>query len=283
METRKILVGIDFGPVTDIVLQYASFFAKALGASLNLLYVIDYLITPPSYLTPYMENEKKIAIKNFALLKKQLTDAGIKAESDVIVGRLHESFVTIIEKKKSDMLILGFNPHAFRRSSAEKLIKGLKMPMLVVRGEKSVASRKVKVNVERILCPVDFSEMSEKALKIAKELRGIFSSKLDILHIYPSYLIKKKLKKKEYEKLVEKSIKQEENRFNTFLRKSFIDGSGIIDEGEPDKKIVSFAKENDTDLIVIGARGLGLIKGMIIGSVTDAILKTSPCPVLVIH
>jgi nucleotide-binding universal stress UspA family protein len=283
METRKILVGIDFGPVTDIVLQYASFFAKALGASLNLLHVIDYLITPPSYLTPYMENEKKIAIKNFALLKKQLTDAGIKAESDVIVGRLHESFETIIEKKKSDMLILGFNPHAFRRSSAEKLIKGLKMPMLVVRGEKAVASRKVKVNVERILCPVDFSEMSEKALKIAKELRGIFSSKLDILHIYPSYLIKKKLEKKEYEKLLEKSIKQEENRFNTFLRKSFIDGSGIVDEGEPDKKIVSFAKENDIDLIVIGARGLGLIKGMIIGSVTDAILKTSPCPVLVIH
>jgi nucleotide-binding universal stress UspA family protein len=34
---------------------------------------------------------------------------------------------------------------------------------------------------------------------------------------------------------------------------------------------------------VMGARGLGLIKGMLIGSVTDAVLKSAPCPVLVIH
>ncbi len=59
--------------------------------------------------------------------------------------------------------------------------------------------------------------------------------------------------------------------------------TGVIEAGEPDRRIVSFAKENDIDLIVMGARGLGLIKGMLIGGVTDAVLKSSPCPVLVIH
>ncbi len=59
--------------------------------------------------------------------------------------------------------------------------------------------------------------------------------------------------------------------------------AGIIHEGEPDKRIVSFSRENDIDLLVMGARGLGFIKGMLIGSVTDAVLKSSPCPVLVIH
>jgi nucleotide-binding universal stress UspA family protein len=58
---------------------------------------------------------------------------------------------------------------------------------------------------------------------------------------------------------------------------------GIMDQGEPHKRIVALAKEKDIDLIVMGARGLGLIKGMLIGSVTDAVLKSSPCPVLVAH
>jgi len=59
--------------------------------------------------------------------------------------------------------------------------------------------------------------------------------------------------------------------------------SGTVEEGEPDRRIVSYAKEKDVDLIVIGARGLGRIEGMLIGSVTDAVLKSAPCPVLVIH
>jgi len=56
-----------------------------------------------------------------------------------------------------------------------------------------------------------------------------------------------------------------------------------MDQGEPHKRIVALAKEKDIDLIVMGARGLGFIKGMLIGSVTDAVLKSSPCPVLVAH
>lgn len=53
--------------------------------------------------------------------------------------------------------------------------------------------------------------------------------------------------------------------------------------GNPYETISSHAKEKDVDLTIMGARGLGLIKGMLIGSVTDAVLKSSPCPVMVIH
>jgi nucleotide-binding universal stress UspA family protein len=73
------------------------------------------------------------------------------------------------------------------------------------------------------------------------------------------------------------------NKLDEFLHNHAIQEKGIIYEGEPERKIVAFSGENDIDLIVIAPRGLGLIKGMLIGSVTDAILKTSPCPVLVVH
>ena len=59
--------------------------------------------------------------------------------------------------------------------------------------------------------------------------------------------------------------------------------SPLVDKGIPAKRIVALSEDRDIDLIVIGARGLGFIKGMLIGSVTDAVLKSSPCPVLVVH
>ncbi|OGW38547.1 MAG: hypothetical protein A2Y97_02865 [Nitrospirae bacterium RBG_13_39_12] len=284
MKIKKILAGIDFGQATEKVFSYSLYFAEALKASLTLLYVIDYLVTPPSYIFPYIDKEKRTAEKKFALLKKKLENAGIKAGSEVTVGRLHESFKTEAEKVNADMLVLGFRSHALRRSSSEKLIKGLQMPMLVVRGEKTDSVRNDSVKIRKILCPVDFSEGSVKALSVARELKDYFFAKLDVIHVFPSHIIKKKINKSmDKEKVVKELIEHETGRLSKILKDSGIRESGKIDEGEPYKKIISFSKEEDIDLIVIGARGLGFIKGMIIGSVTDSLLKTSPCPVIVIH
>jgi nucleotide-binding universal stress UspA family protein len=58
---------------------------------------------------------------------------------------------------------------------------------------------------------------------------------------------------------------------------------GEIIQGKPDERICSAAEAGSYDMIVIGARGLSYLEGVLIGSTTEAILKTSPCPVLVVH
>lgn len=284
MKIERILAGIDFGQRTEKVLAYASFFARSMGASLNLIYVIDYLVTPPAYLTFYIEEEKKAAEKKFILWGKSLENYGVKATMEVMVGRLHESFEGALEKLKADMLVLGFRAHALRRSSSEKLVKGFGMPMLAVRGGKTESARIGSLKIRRILCPTDFSETAMKALKAAKELNTIFFSELDVMHVIPSHIIKEKMTAgKSRERAIEELFRNANNELNKFLSGTGIKNEGIIDEGEPHEKIISFSSEKDTDLIVIGATGLSTIKGMLIGSVTDAVLKSSRCPVLVIH
>jgi len=284
MKIKKILTGIDFGPATDKVIAYASCFAGAMDASMSLLYVIDYLVTPPAYLGTYIDEEKKAAVKKFDALKKQLAGYGIQTESEVMVGRLHESFEEAIKKKGPDMLALGFVHHALRRSSSEKLIKGLTIPMLVVKGLKAESAQAGSVKIRRILCPVDFSDISKEALRSAVELSKIFSSELSVIYKVPSYIKRKNIyETKDIDSLVNKLLEEARNKLNAFVFDLDIKESSLIEEGEPDKRIVEFSQENDIDLTVMGARGLGLIKGMLIGSVTDAVLKSSPCPVLVIH
>ncbi len=283
MRIERILAGVDFGKGTEAVLSYASYFARTFKASVNLLHVIDYLVTPPAYLVPYMEEEKGIAEEKFAAMKSKLIDSGIRADTEVVVGRLQESFDMVLRSTKSDLLVLGFATHTLRRSSSEKLIKGLQMAMLVVRGEKAESSNTGGFGIRRILCPTDFSESSVRAMNAAMELAERFSSELYFEHVIPDDLIKKIKTDKDKKSVIEELSQKAKDSLDKFLADGSIKVSGNISEGEPDRNIVNFARENDIDVIVMGARGLGLIKGMLIGSVTDAVLKSSPCPVFVIH
>lgn len=101
---------------------------------------------------------------------------------------------------------------------------------------------------------------------------------------FPGHILKEKIGiLNDRDRAMHELSEEAKDRLSEFLSVSDIREPGIIDEGKPERRIVSFSKESDIDLIVMGARGLGLIEGMIIGSVTDAVLKSSPCPVLVIH
>ena len=55
----------------------------------------------------------------------------------------------------------------------------------------------------------------------------------------------------------------------------------MLVEGEAADQIVNTAKEGGFDLIVIGARGRSKLKGLILGSVSQDVIKKAQCPVLV--
>ncbi len=284
MRVGRILAGIDLEEDTEKVLAYAAFFAQGLSAPLHLLHVMDYLITPPAYLSRYMEEEKKIAEKKFLPWQERLENEGIESRTEIVIGRLHESFSSVIHREKAGMLVLGFRSHTFRRSSSEGLIKGLEIPMLVVRGKKAEDTPIGSVRIRKILCPTDFSMTSRKALEAAKELKELFSSEIEIIHVFPGDAIGRKMEKWEGgDRVVEELSRQTAGELRKFLSEAGLDKEGKVIEGGPHQRISSFSSENDIDLIVIGARGLSFIEGMLIGSVTDAVLKSSPCPVLVIH
>lgn len=53
-----------------------------------------------------------------------------------------------------------------------------------------------------------------------------------------------------------------------------------VEAGDPADVIVDVAHEEESDLIVMGSRGLGTLGGLLTGSVSAAVLEAAPCPVL---
>ena len=66
-------------------------------------------------------------------------------------------------------------------------------------------------------------------------------------------------------------------------------GSSIIKvhkeliEGSEAEAILTVTKKNQADLIVMGTRGFGAVKGLLIGSVSRKVIHLSACPVMVVH
>lgn len=56
----------------------------------------------------------------------------------------------------------------------------------------------------------------------------------------------------------------------------------FVKGGPTARTIVSFAKEHDNDVIVMGSRGLGSIEGYLLGSVSHKVTSIAKCPVLVV-
>jgi len=59
--------------------------------------------------------------------------------------------------------------------------------------------------------------------------------------------------------------------------------SKLVRVGRPADEIVAAAKEEQLDLIVMGARGRGAVTSMLLGSVSHAVLNQSPTAVLIVH
>ncbi|HAK88073.1 MAG TPA: hypothetical protein DHV16_03020 [Nitrospiraceae bacterium] len=289
LKINKILSAVDLGPDTEKVIAYALWLSGAGGAEkaeIDMLYVMDYALTPPGYLMPYIEKEKKTDEKELEKWVLKLKPYGIASKHVIASGRLVETFNVSTKDLNADILVLGHKSHMIRPSSSERLIKSLDIPMMVVRGKKSENARLGSVNIKRILCAVDFSGPSKKALEFAKLLSENTSSELTVAHVVSSVKMEKGLQKWKDMTEADRSgykdalVKEAEERMCSFL--NVCDrAKSVVRIGVPYTAVNDIAAEIDVDLIVMGARGLSYTKGVMLGSVSESIIKSSPCPAVI--
>ena len=61
-----------------------------------------------------------------------------------------------------------------------------------------------------------------------------------------------------------------------------VEKEAFSETGSPAVVILDFLEEHDVDLVVMGSRGLGVMKGVLLGSVSQYVVEQAKCPVLVV-
>lgn len=152
---------------------------------------------------------------------------------------------------------------------------------------------------EKILVPLDGSENSGQALRTAIQVAKKFSGKLTLFQVYsvtvtpmvmpePTTLTPSGIPvgtPAEVSRMVEATREVGQRILHEGEQKAKsedVQVGSIIREGNTVQEITKLAKEGNFDLIVMGVRGVSKLRELLLGSVSEGVMKHAPCPVLVV-
>ncbi|OLO27648.1 hypothetical protein BTR23_19690 [Alkalihalophilus pseudofirmus] len=145
---------------------------------------------------------------------------------------------------------------------------------------------------KKVVVAIDGSKHSYKAVKRAVELVNDVTGQLTVVHIVqdgsPTPIIigdfsasqydyrkkMKEMKKEEGEQIIQRAKKEVQENGGT--------SEFYILEGDPAATICEYAEKENYDLIIIGSRGLGSFKEMMLGSVSHKVAQISTVPVMIV-
>lgn len=143
---------------------------------------------------------------------------------------------------------------------------------------------------KKILCPVDFSELSLNALNAAVEMASKFKAELHLLHVFEGYDAMSlnpelamspmpewlpKLRQLCHDKLANLPSPEQAARCDAIVRADR--------EGPAIHEILEYAELHEIDLIVQATHGRTGLKHLLMGSVAENIVRSAKCPVLTVR
>ena len=147
------------------------------------------------------------------------------------------------------------------------------------------------VEIRRVLCPVDTSPTSRRAIEHAVTLAGWYDARLTVLHVWnPPYLPQPPILFAEREHSMLQAASDGPGEAEAFVqdqvasaRAAGIECEGVIERSHnPADRILHCADTLPADLIVLGTHGRRGFERVMLGSVAERVLRKAQCPVLTV-
>ena len=149
-----------------------------------------------------------------------------------------------------------------------------------------------------ILVPLDGSELSERALPMTQDLARSSDATVHLIHMVSrAHELAagrgvEPVQAAEIERDMARQLTESQlNRGRVYLEQkgSQLSGAGIkveteytVKAGDPAQNIIDYVKEHDISLVVMSTHGHGGIRRLLVGSVTDRVIRSCEVPVLVV-
>ncbi len=135
-----------------------------------------------------------------------------------------------------------------------------------------------------IVVPVDGSAPSFRALNVALSFSKALGSKISVIHVMEIVPITHIQSQKLLDKLeaYKKEAQDMLSKCSEIAKEKGVTINTILLQGNPASKILDFSKDEKCDTIIIGSRGMGKFKELILGSVSSKIVHHSLCSVMLV-
>jgi nucleotide-binding universal stress UspA family protein len=294
---KRILYPTDFSECAGHALPHTLHLAETYGAEIHLLHALVMHEADPvtlSHRLPDVEDLYKVLEEHAETQMRSAVEehggAGFSVKSvQVRAISAANAILDYAAENEVDLVVMGTHGRrGLRRlllgSVTEEVVRLAPCPVLTVPERGDGAS---PGHVERIVVPVDFSEHAELALSYAMHLAEAYGAQLDVLHVvdevvYPDF----------YPPIVPSGGSITEELRDQALQKmkgllSAFEGAEAkaavhVRAGRAAPEIADFAEDQAADLLVIASHGLTGISHVLLGSVTEMLIRRAPCPVLTV-
>ena len=265
---RRILVGTDGSPRAEEAARQGARLASALGAALELVFVVDST-------HPHPEDVEAQGESALARVARIAADAGVQAPTRLVAGEPAAALVAEAREHEADLLCVG--PDAGILGGAVRI--GRVAAHVVREAPCSVllAREATPAFPRRIACGVDGSEGSVTTAGLAAAIAAATGAELRLLHVIPIFRGDN----------AEWTLDAEEPS-PTELEPSVLAAvaRGVVPVremamGRPESAIVAAASRDDTDLVVVGHRGISGVTRVLLGSVSEHVTTHAACSVIV--
>lgn len=290
---NRILVPLDGSELSESILPFATGIGERAGAEILLVTAIQPVGVWDTTSTPInWEREEKAATDYLAAIEKRLADGGARVRSLSLHGDAGQVILDATEKEKADLVTMTTHGRSgvmrwLLGSVADRVVQHSKTPVVLVRATegKPVPSPAA----ERILVPLDGSEVAAGVLPFVKDYANLFDASLLLFHAvspvgtYPGFEtanaqivgeLLDTMQKEAATMLAESAKKLEAEGFKCETLVSL----SLAADG-----ILAAAEQSKAGLIAIGTHGRSGLSRTVIGSVANAVLRRSTLPCLLVH
>lgn len=303
---RKILVPIDFSPISIAAIEAAKDVSRSFGATIHLAHVHQQQY-PANFLGPIFSADRPaVSFEEHRreTLRGTLRETARRCDLPT-AGTIHlcegsvafHEICRLAETLPADLIVMPTHghtglKHAFLGSTAERVVQHAPCPVLVTRKRDANSKRRPSTQatagrMETILVPVDFSDTSLQALKYAIDFARPVSARLTVFH--SDYLGEMAsvdgLGVQRVASLTRITHQEAVRQMQEFVRPVKFGGvkyATVVQTGRPVSEICDFAAQHDFDLIIIATHGRTGFEHLMIGSVAEQVVRRAGRSVLVV-
>lgn len=292
-EPRRILVPVDFSDPSRQALRAAIALAQRFGSRLAVAHVTR-RNRPDSHIAAEQVgitfDTRRAGRARLSEFIEQELPGDLQPARMVVDGVPFDEIAKAARTWEADLIVIATHgytglKHVLLGSTAERVVRHAPCPVLVVRGrgKRGVKTAFSPDKVRSILAPVDFSEPSLDALPHALALARKYEAQLTLLHVlqplHPDLLIDTTQSQRDARVAAHERL----TKLADATKKAWPRTGRELRAGQPVATITALARRTNADVIVMGTHGRTGIKGALIGSVAERVVRHAPCPVLVVR
>ena len=289
---KTILFAADFSESSRAAFRIACSLAREGETRLLILHVLEevHIVEEPVYF-----GQQKIEYSTVAkgqgyqesvkdrLRRSYVPDRALETEYLTRDGLPTEEILRAAEDAGADLIAMGTHgrvglSRVLTGSVAEAVLRGARCPVLALRSPDR--ARGLAPEVRCILAPIDTSEHSQHAARVARELARELGAKLVLLQVAPMEVVTGEIVMPVDLHAYRESLEAMRAKLDGPDLKSPV--KVVLRQGDSPSEILAVADTMDCDLIVMGTHGRSGLLRFLVGSVAEAVLRGSNCPVLTV-